>query len=148
MWVGARTVQSFHIKSVSGAGSIEFFDRLPDDREIPIEEYWVRITDANLSAAGRVCASCYIQVHPAPLFAEMAEKWAGWPGELVWESVEGELLLRCTQDRAGHVSVRITLQSGWTNRDWKLDLQIWTEAGQLEGLARRAESFFGRLSFI
>jgi hypothetical protein len=57
---------------------------------------------------------------------------------------EGELDLRCTQDRAGHVSLRVALRPGPAHEDWAVQATIMAEAGQLEELARRASLFFGR----
>lgn len=135
-------MESFLIKSASGAGALEFLDRDPADVESPIEKFWARVCDANLSASSGVYS--FDSWHPAPLFREMAEQWKGWTGELVWESMEGEMGLRCTQDRTGHVAIVIKLRSGPMECDWSIEATIMVDAGQLEGIAGRAESFFGR----
>lgn len=136
-------MESFFIKNALGVGSLEFFDRSPADPDLPIETFWVRITDRNFSAAAMVYSGYF--EHPAPLFVEMAEHWRGWPGELQWSSFEGEMGLACTADRTGHVSIRITLRSGWMESDWSVKAAVMAEAGQLEEMSRRAASFFGRL---
>src|SRR4051794_8740100 len=104
-------MESFLIRSASGGGSLEFFERTPTDPSLPIERFKVQLTDHDLSAVGRVYAGDP-DMHPAPLFARMAANWRGWPGELTWASPEGELSLRCAQDRTGHVFVRVELRSG------------------------------------
>ncbi|RLT18034.1 MAG: hypothetical protein DWI28_05245 [Planctomycetota bacterium] len=73
----------------------------------------------------------------------MARQWAGWSGELVWESLEGELAIRCSRDRVGHIFIRVELRSGPYTEDWRVVVTVLAEAGQLETIARRAEMFFG-----
>jgi hypothetical protein len=136
-------MDSFLIRSASGAGSLEFFERTPANPRLPIERFKVRLVDEDLAAVGRVYAG-YPDAHPAPLFAQMAVSWRGWPGEFTWESLEGELGLRCAQDRAGHVSIRVELCSGPSEGDWTVHATIMAEAGQLEGLAHGAAIFFGQ----
>jgi hypothetical protein len=81
---------------------------------------------------------------PARLFAEMARPGSGWHGELVWESLEGELALRCSHDHLGHISIRIELRSGPMPDDWRVAATVMAEAGQLERIARDAAAFFGQ----
>jgi len=136
-------MNSFLIPSASRAGSLEFFERTPSDPRLPIERFKVRLIDPELSAVGRV----YVgqgDLHPAPLFAQMSANWSGWQGEFRWESPEGELGLRCVQDRTGHVSIGVELRSGPTQGDWAVRATVMAEAGQLDELARRAELFFGQ----
>jgi hypothetical protein len=140
---GGEPLDEFYIPSATGAGGLLFFQRLPLDLTEPIQSFWVRVTDQNLSAAIQVSGG-YIPSHPAPLFAEMARRWAGWDGELTWESLEGELTIRCTHDCLGHIFIRVQLLSGHLPDDWFVKATISTEAGQLESIARHAELFFGR----
>jgi hypothetical protein len=135
-------VSTFHIPSAAGAGSLEFFERTPADTRRPVERFKVRLTDQELSAIGRVYASGS-ERSPAPLFARMAVNWNGWQGEVSWAALAGELSLRCTQDRAGHVTIRVELRSGPGENDWSVRSTIMTEAGQLDEIARQAELFFG-----
>jgi hypothetical protein len=76
-------LDEFLIQSAAGSGGLLFYDRSPVDRALPINGFWVRVTDHNLSAAGQVYAG-YAPSHPAPLFADMARQWSRWRGELVW----------------------------------------------------------------
>jgi hypothetical protein len=73
----------------------------------------------------------------------MAVNWNGWQGEVTWASLGGELNLRCSQGRAGHVTIRVDLRSGPGENDWAVHSTIMTEAGQLDEIARQAERFFG-----
>lgn len=134
---------SFSIKSSSGTGELEFFGRDPLDTELPLESFWVRLTDLNLSAANKVYGG-YASDHPARLFVEMAALWRGWPDQLTWESLEGELKLSSTQDGTGHVSIRSELRSGPMEQDWDAATTVMVDAGQLDRLARHARSFFGK----
>lgn len=136
-------MDEFLIPSATGDGGLLFFGRSPADPSKSIDHFWVRVTDHNLSAAAQVDAG-YAPSHPAPLFANMARQWAGWSGELVWESLEGELTIRCSRDRVGHIFIRVELRSGPMPDDWCIVVTVLAEAGQLESCARRAELFFGR----
>jgi Family of unknown function (DUF6228) len=136
-------VESFTIKSASDAASLEFFDREPADTNLPIEEFWVRITDVNLSIAAVVDGG-YDHQHPGSFFMEMAQLWKGWPGELSWESLYGELALQATQDHSGHISLRIKMCRGHYEYDWSFVYTLAMEAGQLESIARLSALFFGR----
>ena len=119
-----------------------FFQRSPPDPTKPIDSFWVRVKDHNLSAEAQVYAG-YAPSHPAPLFGDMAQQWVGWSGELVWESLEGELAIRCSRDRVGHIFIRVELRSGPMTDDWRVIATVLAEARQLETIARRAEMFFG-----
>lgn len=135
-------MDEFLVPSASGDGGLLFFQRSPPDPTKPIDSFWVRVMDRNLSAEGQVYAG-YAPSHPAPFFADMAHQWAGWSGELVWESLEGELRIRCSRDRVGHIFICVELGSGPMPDDWRVVATVLTEAGQLASIARRAELFFG-----
>jgi hypothetical protein len=137
-------MDSFLIRSAPGTGSLEFFERTPADPTRPVERYKVRLDGEDLSAVGRVYTSTGgDDPHPGPLFARMSAHWRGWEGELSWSSPEGELTLHCTQDRTGHVAIRVELRSGSPSSDWSVRTTVMAEAGQLEELARQAAQFFG-----
>jgi Family of unknown function (DUF6228) len=135
-------VDEFLIKNAAGDGGLLFYERCPRDTAAAIDTFWVRVTDLNLSAAAKVYAG-YAPSHPAPRFAEMALQWAGWSGELVWQSLEGELALRCSRDKVGHIFIRVELRSGQMQEDWRVVATVVAEAGQLESIAKHAVSFFG-----
>jgi hypothetical protein len=138
-------LEEFLIQSADGEGQLLFLDREPFDGNQPIEGYRVRVTDQNLSAAGQVYTG-YANSHPASLFAEMAERWQGWPGDLEWESLEYEFALRCSHDRRGHIriGVRLGSQMGHWAFAWEVQTAVMVEAGQLDRLAREAAMFFGQ----
>jgi hypothetical protein len=136
-------LEEFLIPSAAGSGGLLFYDRSPHDPVEPVDSYWVRVTDHNLSASGQVYAG-YARTNPALLFADMARQWSGWTGVLLWESLEGELAMRCSRDRVGHIFIRVELRSRQMPGDWRVDATIMAEAGQLEDISRRAALFFGR----
>jgi uncharacterized protein DUF6228 len=138
-------MDTFLIRSANSGGSLEFFDRSPIDPQEPIGEFWVRVIDHDLSATGRVYAG-YASSHPAHIFAEMARQWSGWKGDKAWESLEGEMRLRCSHDRLGHIRIAIELQSGPYDWEWHVRAAIMAEAGQLDRIASDAAEFFGRPS--
>ena len=135
-------MNEFFIPSVTGNGGLLFYNRLPTDPARPIEHFSVRVTDQNQSAECLIYGA-YSALNPVPLFADMAAKWAGWSGEVSWQSLEGEFILRCTRDRWGHIFLRAEIRSGPMQNDWHVAATVIVEAGQLEDIARRAMSFFG-----
>lgn len=138
-------MDEFLIPSAAGSGGLLFYDRSPVDRSKPIDRFWVRVTDHNLSAAGQIYAG-YAPSHPATLFGDVAQHWSGWRGELAWESLEHELSLRCSCDRMGHITILVEIRSGPMPKDWRVEATVMAEAGQLKDIARRAITFFGRAS--
>ena len=76
-------------------------------------------------------------------FRDLAENWRGWSGARVRESIEGQLRLSSTCDRTGHIACRVLLQNQVEGADWRVEVPILLEAGQLQSIARAAEQFFG-----
>lgn len=140
-------MDEFLVVSASGEARLLFFDREPFDRDQPLDSYSVRITDRDLSAIGNVYAG-YANTHPAPLFAEMALRWQGWPDELEWDSLEGEFGLRCSHDRLGHIRIdaRLGVRMGHWQFGWEVQAAVMVEGGQLDRLAQEAAAFFGQPS--
>ncbi|MGI8978956.1 MAG: DUF6228 family protein [Pirellulaceae bacterium] len=120
---------------------LAFFDREPSNRAEPLDYFSVRFTQPNLSAQCRV--SAYYSPDLAVFFAEMARQWGGWQGELEWSCLEYELKLQCRNDGLGHISIRADLSCGPMPDDWRVRATFMADAGQLEGLAKRAALFFG-----
>ncbi len=136
-------MSEFVVPCASGEGALTFFERTPTDRNLPLERFKVRLERRDLSAVVRVYAGENAD-HPAALFSRMSAHWRGWPEALTWTSLEHELGLSCTQDRAGHVAIGVTIRSGPTETDWSVWATVMSEAGQLESLAHEAARFFGR----
>ena len=74
----------------------------------------------------------------------LISKRASRAGSLHGSRSDRELVLSCTQDRTGHVSMGVELRSGPTPGDWVVRSTVMAEAGQLEEIARRAALFFGQ----
>jgi hypothetical protein len=135
-------MDEFEIKNVRAEGSLVFFDRSPADRDKPIENFWIRVSENNLSAAVQVYAA--VSPSPVDVFEAMAQMWQGWQGELCWDSLEGEASLHCGRDKFGHILIRTRLRPSLYPGSWRVEATTVTEAGQLELIARRAKEFFGR----
>lgn len=136
-------MNEFRVPCASGEGSLTFHERTPADPTRPLERFKVRLERRELSATVRVYAD-EGAAHPGELFARMSAHWRGWPEAFTWTTSGGELGLSCTQDRAGHVELRVTLHAGPTDADWSVQASVMAEAGQLETLAGEANQFFGR----
>ena len=76
------------------------------------------------------------------LFESIARDWTGWQGERAWESIEHDLRLVITSRSTGQITIRVTLRDYHEEQDWQLAIPIFTEAGQLDGIARQAAAFF------
>jgi Family of unknown function (DUF6228) len=135
-------IDEFVIKSSVDDSTLTFCNRNPEDRDLLLYHFEVKISRSDLSATARVWAGHCLS-HPAPWFHELAKNWQGWRGELVWNSLERELALVATRDRFGHITIRIELRSGLMERDWILRAFVVVDAGQLDELARTADRFFG-----
>jgi Family of unknown function (DUF6228) len=81
---------------------------------------------------------------PTQLFEELASNWKGWEGVKTWLAIEGELELRATCDRIGHVTVAVSISPHVHAGQWSALAGVTIEAGQLERLATEARLFFAR----
>lgn len=135
-------MSNFVVRDALTLGALEFFERTPPEPDRPLERFKVRLELPDLSAVQRVYAFAE-STSPASLFSAMAASWRGWQGSMKWESLEGELRLRATIDRAGHVFLRVELRNGPEDGGWTVAGTVRTEAGRLETLKGGAEEFFG-----
>jgi len=80
-------------------------------------------------------------------FVELLEKLAlytkPWEGTESWEGIEGDFKLSVSCDPLGHVTFDIRFQQYGCAEEWCAEVQIQSEFGQLENLAKRARLFFG-----
>jgi len=125
---------SIEIRSSSGRRSLRFHSRSGD--------YFVASIEGDgPQASARVWGytDCHLLVD---LFASIARDWQGWQGERTWASIEGEFRITITTTRLGRVTLMVYLAHTDGEDDWRLTVPIFTEAGQLEAIARRCASFF------
>ena len=86
--------------------------------------------------------SSYLYGPPIQFFRSLAESWRGWEGEKKWEDLEHHVGLTATCDRTGHVALKVQIQD--SEYSGRVILRIHFEAGGLEAIARRADSFFSQ----
>jgi hypothetical protein len=86
--------------------------------------------------------STYLYGPPTPFFRSLAESWRGWDGEKKWEDLEHRVGLTATCDRTGHVTVNVLVQD--SQYSGRVVLPIYLEAGGLEAIAHRVESYFAQ----
>ena len=71
------------------------------------------------------------------MFGEAATQWKGWTGRKSWRSVEGDLELHLTCDRAGHVVVSVLISTEDLEAEgWQHHAELALEVGQLDSIAR------------
>jgi hypothetical protein len=76
------------------------------------------------------------------LFESIARDWRGWDGKRRWSSIEGELNVAASTTKTGNVTLSVELVHSGGVDEWRLIVPIFTEAGQLERIAREVASFF------
>jgi len=130
------------ILDVNGSGALTFHSRSPEDRSLPIMSFVVRVTDHHLSAETGVYAGDGTS-WLVGMFEDMAQKWAGWNGNISYASLESELELSGRHDRFGHIAIRVVLQPSHYPGSWRAEATVVTEAGQLEHIALEMASFVG-----
>jgi hypothetical protein len=125
---------SIEIRSCHGRRSLRFHSRCGDYFHASIE-------GDGPSASVRVWGytDCHLLVD---LFDSIARDWRGWQGLRSWSSIEGEFRIDASTDKAGHVTLSVVLAPCDGLDDWRLSVPIFTEAGQLEKIAREVACFF------
>jgi len=135
-------VAEFAISSVNDSTRLEFSGEIPRG----LEGYDGATFDVALTG-GPVSASVEVYdikfAHWSAFFADLAANWRGWSGTKTCESLEGHLFLEASADRAGHVQLRVRLRGMVSDDDWRAEVRIHLEAGQLDQLASRAAQYFG-----
>ena len=125
---------TIEIRSSSGGRSLRFHSRSGD--------YFVASIEGDGPQASVIVwgyTDCSLLVD---LFTSIARDWQGWQGERTWASIEGEFRITATTTRLGRVTLMVQLAHTDGEDDWRLTIPVFTEAGQLEGIARRAAAFF------
>lgn len=131
-------MDSFRIKSTHDGATVNFCDPIRSGAG-ELDYFTVAIEAPNANAVAKIYA--YQAETLCAFFADIARSWRGWDGEKNWASLEGELGLRATSDRLGHVTLGYTLRSGHGLYDWCVAGALELEAGQLDRVAADAEGF-------
>lgn len=130
--IPSRMTDNFEIKSNAGPERVELkvFNR---------DFIEVTVTGSELSAQARV-AFLGGADGLDEYWADIAENWRGWQGEKTWRSLESDLGFAAVSDRAGHVTLKVTLEYG-TPWKWQTQVLLAIEAGQLDGIAATVGAF-------
>ena len=108
-----------------------------------LESYVIELEALDFHASIRVENPTFGQP-PTQLFEELAANWKGWEGVNTWLAIEGELELKATSDRLGHVTLGVAMSPYAHAGQWSAQAAVAVEAGQLVRLATEAKLFFGR----
>jgi hypothetical protein len=135
----------FELRSVHDSTRLRFHDEIPRGLQgYDGATFRVSLFDGPVTASVNVYD---VQLeHWTHFFAALAASWRGWSGSKTAESLEGHLFLEATSDRAGHVRLRVRLRGAIVEDDWRAELSLHLEAGQLERIASDAARYFGRTS--
>lgn len=79
-------------------------------------------------------------------WADLAEHWRGWKGELEWQDDSGTIAFVATHDGLGSVHFEVIIRRGADTRGlgrWDLRQEITLEAGKLDPIASAARSWLG-----
>jgi hypothetical protein len=135
-------MDNFRIESVHGGDSLEFRGMIPRGLVgYNGTDFTVTWTSTSVNASVEV-----YDIQPenwSALFKDLADNWLGWIGAKEHGSLEDHLHLSCTCDKAGHISVRVQLRGDMLGTDWRVDVTLALEAGQLESIAQEARNYFG-----
>lgn len=76
-------------------------------------------------------------------FQEIAAEGKPWKGKKEWASLEGEFLISATCSTLGEVQFWLKLCGlQGAPEEWKVEVGLTTELGQLEKIANKAKVFF------
>jgi len=131
----AIDIETFIIKSADTDASLIFSSRAQED-------FVVEFQSLQLRAVRAVCGLSDPQ-GVAQLFKDAAAYSRPWPGQLRYQSLEGELTLSATCSSLGAVSLIAELMRIGIKEEWSVIATIGIEYGQLPAIAARAERFFG-----
>jgi Family of unknown function (DUF6228) len=130
---------SLVIRSAHDSGVLEL---QPAEESRPATDFLARFATGSLKADVRVYGPDG-KLGLGEFFGGLAREWRGWDGERTWESLEGEVALRATHDRVGHVRLAVELvdRSGDIGYSWSARGGLMLEAGSLDAIARAAQQF-------
>ena len=133
--MATKTTTSFFIESIRPGGRLELQWTRPAYMAVKLEDH-------GLTASSEIHA---IVSGPADLptafFDSLAESWRGWRGTKDWSSYERDLEFAAAADGKGHVFLRVKLAAGASDDQWRAEVQLLLEAGQLEAVAKQFRVF-------
>jgi hypothetical protein len=103
-----------------------------------VDSIVVKVTEFQIQAETPVYT--YISQGIGEFFTKLSNNWKGWQGNIEWGSLEGELNLKASCDRLGHIFLSVQLKKG-APPIWEVHTELMLEAGQLEYLASKARAF-------
>ena len=124
---------SFMIKSVKTDAALEFSH---------LKQHYVKV--ALLSENRRAVTDVYLDHGDTLVLVDLFrdERWRGWQGSFSWTRLEGEFALHASSDGLGHIELEVEFRDFSGAEPWHFKGSIFTEAGQLDLLARDAGRFF------
>ena len=132
---------TFEIASTTGGATVTFTGSIAGQPRAT-EGYTISVRLQADGVEARAQVYDHLPARWARLFEQISQDWRGWQDAKSEESLEGQLRLSFTTDRLGHVRMRVELSGGQLKSDWRAELTIQLEAGQLENLATQARAYF------
>ena len=132
-------IDSVIIKSSSNSAEFQFSERNGLFRSGGSEYYRLTLKAEDVAASAKVYAFDPFGESCRRYFDGLAVNWRGWIGEKRWKSLEGELTISSESDTLGHIAMEISLES---YGNWKTQITVYLEAGQLKDIASQVKLFF------
>jgi len=107
-----------------------------------VENYLITIKGCGLEATLPVENPPY-GLPPSVFFEKLSNSWQHWNAVDDWGAIEGEYDLSVKADKLGHIFITACLYSPGLESEWKAEVTVIVEAGQLNTLASKAKQFFG-----
>lgn len=79
---------------------------------------------------------------PSIFFENLSSSWQHWKAEYDWGAIEGEYDLSAKADKLGHIAITACLYSRGWETEWKAEVTVTIEAGQLTAIESKAKRFF------
>jgi uncharacterized protein DUF6228 len=133
--VSAQNAPRFLIQSTRPGGGLEFRWTRPSFMEVVVEDRGLRaVSEIHAIVSGPANL-------PTSFFDDLAHSWRGWRGAKSWASYEKDLELDATTDGKGHVFLRVKLAAGASQDQWRAQVELALEAGQLAAYSEQFRVF-------
>jgi hypothetical protein len=126
---------------VAGGSARIVFHSPHRDESGAVDLYSVRLENHDLTAGLQVDS---IPFHEGitSFFQELEVNWRGWQGTKSWRSYAGELELEAVSSLQGHIAFHVVASPRSYQADWKAELMVVIEPGQLQALVGQFAQFF------